>query len=95
MQVESTHRSRLDAVQTLVDLRAYAEALYASGDLDESEQMTTSDPDYGWLAPWSVPQSAEVLDDSGEDVTVRLPSGELARWRNSRREWGSVDASEL
>ena len=77
---------RLDRCRTLEDLQDYAEWLYASDALDESEQTTTIGH-RGPLAPWSVPQDAEVLDDRGDDVIVLLPSGEVARWRNTERRW--------
>ena len=91
----TSYRDMLDAAETAEDLQAYAQALYASGLLDASEQMTSLDPVYGWLAPWTPPRSAIILAEPNQaDIILRLASGEEARWRNDRREWESCEWGE-
>ena len=80
-------RDRLADVRTLDDLRTWAADLYDSGLLDESEQ-------HGDLAPWAVPDEADVIADTLEDVYIRLPSGEMARWCNRDRAWEEVDSED-
>lgn len=77
----------LEACETVEQLRAYAEALYASGELDESEQMPA--------APWEFPATAEELWSNGEDLLVRLRSGEVAYWSNTDREWSEASIDRI
>lgn len=80
-------RNRLGDIYTLEELKAWATDLYDSGLLDESEQ-------HGDLAPWAVPDGADVIADTLEDIYIRLPSGELARWHNQDRAWEGVDSED-
>lgn len=77
---------QLETVESFADLEAYAAAVCDSGLCDESEQ-TTQIGYLGPLAAWSTPPGLTVTDDNGEDFTVILPSGERARWINTRRAW--------
>ena len=82
---------RLDRVRPLAELRDWARELRDSGLLGEDEQTNTILPDRGPLAPWSIPDGATVIDDDGTNVTIELPSGEMARWINTEREWVAAD----
>ena len=87
-ELEISFRSRLASIESLDELQAWAADLYDSGLLDESEQ-------YGDLAPWAVPDRARVIADTGEDVYIRLRSGELARWHNRDRAWEKVAEGDI
>lgn len=91
METAQDARVGLDAVGTVEDLEMWAQDLYDSGLLDESEQVMTDDPDYGPLAPWHYPDDADVLKDDGENVIVYWQDSEgehqYAQWDNSKRQW--------
>ena len=97
MTIEATYTEileRLDRVETPEQLQSYAEWLYESGALDESEQTTVIGK-RGPLAPWSLPASADVLHDSDGDMIARLASGEMVQWVNMEREWDAADVHDL
>ncbi|MGO9118305.1 MAG: hypothetical protein ACLQPD_11945 [Desulfomonilaceae bacterium] len=78
---------RLERCKTADELIAWSEDLINSRLLDESEQTKWMTPIHGFLAPRSFPTSATVIKDDGENVTIRMASGEIVTWDNPDREW--------
>jgi len=71
------------------DMQKYAQWLYTSGALDESEQVFSVT---GPLAPWSLPDAAEEFWTDGADMLVMFPDCSThglnwAYWDNSNRSW--------
>ena len=81
----------LDRIETIDELNAWVDYLVQSGLLDRSGHSTAGVPGCGWLTLWTPPITAEIVARDGLRVTVRLRSGEIARWSVREQQWQLVE----
>lgn len=87
MQDQSTYYKligQLNAVRDLAGLQQFADDLYRSGLLDDSDRDIVDGPE-GPLAPWS--HNGDIVWTDSANVLVRTKSGELALWDHSKKSW--------